>query len=86
MMYQSCGHFLCMDCTQNWFFNQNKNTCPVCRAIVNKRLLKDIISSKNEIATQEAFLENGHNPAPEGYSYQPGAQRPHPSAPPYHGW
>ena len=30
-----CGHFFCLLCIQKWF-NQNKKTCPLCRANVTK--------------------------------------------------
>ena len=32
----SCGHrIMCYMCTYRWIMDNNKNTCPVCRKIIN---------------------------------------------------
>ncbi len=32
----SCGHkIMCYMCTYQWFVDNNKNTCPLCRKIIN---------------------------------------------------
>ncbi len=35
-----CGHDICRDCAQQWFFDQGKNSCPQCRAIIEKNDLR----------------------------------------------
>ena len=38
-----CGHDICKNCAHNWFFWQNKDTCPLCRAQVDKQRLSEIV-------------------------------------------
>lgn len=31
-----CGHTICPTCIYQWLYIQNKNTCPLCRSLINK--------------------------------------------------
>lgn len=35
-----CGHDICVNCAERWFFTENKNSCPICRQKVDKKALR----------------------------------------------
>lgn len=43
-----CGHDICADCATNWFFEQNKNSCPhpYCRSDVSKSELRKALRGR----------------------------------------
>jgi hypothetical protein len=40
-----CGHDMCVNCAERWFFTENKSTCPLCRAKIDKKALRQSISN-----------------------------------------
>ncbi len=38
-----CGHDMCKHCAQTWFLQQDKDTCPKCRALVYKVYLRKML-------------------------------------------
>ncbi len=39
-----CGHDICVDCAERWFFTENKANCPLCRSKVDKKKLRASIN------------------------------------------
>lgn len=39
-----CGHDICINCGERWFFTENKNSCPLCRQTVDKKALRIAIN------------------------------------------
>ena len=42
-----CGHEICTTCATQWFVQQNKNACPLCRVRVNVATLNEQIGIKS---------------------------------------
>lgn len=49
-----CGHDICVQCAERWFYTENKSSCPQCRQKVNKKALRNTIN--------EALLAIAHIP------------------------
>lgn len=39
-----CGHDICVNCAERWFFTQHKTSCPQCRQTVDKHALQATIN------------------------------------------
>lgn len=35
-----CGHDICVNCAERWFFTERKSSCPLCRQTVDKKALR----------------------------------------------
>jgi len=36
-----CGHNMCKTCAYNWCFTNSNNSCPICRADINRQKLSE---------------------------------------------
>lgn len=39
-----CAHDICVNCGEQWFFTENKSSCPLCRQNVDKKALRIAIN------------------------------------------
>ena len=53
-----CKHEICTTCATQWFVQQNKNACPLCRVRVNVATLKEQIGIKSSDRVFRAIKEN----------------------------